>query len=145
MNEQLHPPHPGNILRQHFMNPLGITAYRLSKEIGVTPITVSHILRGKRAISVSIAARLGIYFDVPPAFWLRLQADHDLASKSHDDIFKVTRCEKLGDRKFQITDTSNGTTEFQVALIEKKIEAKTDRGGIKVRRTKNPSSTTTLS
>lgn len=111
-------PHPGTILRLEFMNPLGITAYRLSKELGVTPITVSHILRGKRSISVSIAARLGIFFDVPSDFWLRLQATYDLANMSKEEKFKVSRCEKLGDRKFQITDLSNGTTEFQVQLCE---------------------------
>lgn len=90
------------------MNPLGITAYRLSKELGVTPITVSHILRGKRSISVSIAARLGTYFDVPSAFWLRLQAAYDLAHISPDDKFKVSRCERLGELKFQVIDQSNG-------------------------------------
>jgi addiction module HigA family antidote len=113
-------PHPGTILRQEFMNPLKITAYRLSKELGVTPITVSHILRGKRSISVSIAARLGVYFDVPSDFWLRLQAAFDLANMSKEDQFKVSHCDKLGERKFQITDHSNGSTEFQIKLVDGK-------------------------
>lgn len=131
-------PHPGTILRQEFMDPLGITAYRLSKELGVTPITVSHILRGKRSISVSIAARLGIYFDVPSDFWLRLQAAFDLASKIQEDSFKVSRCEKLGQRNFQICDTSNGATEFQVKLLDSKPEAPANtRGREKNSRRKN--------
>lgn len=130
-------PHPGTILRQEFMNPLGITAYRLSKELGVTPITVSHILRGKRSISVTIAARLGIYFDVPSDFWLRLQAAFDLATMSVEDKFKVSRCEKLGERIFQICDTSNGETEFQVKLLDSKPEAPANaRGRVKNSRQK---------
>ena len=113
--------HPGTFLREQFMIPLGISAYRLSKEIGVTPITISHILRGKRSISVNIAARLGIYFDVPADFWLRLQAAYELAARPSEENFKVLRCEKLGERTFQITDTSNGTTEFQVNLLDSKL------------------------
>jgi addiction module HigA family antidote len=59
---------PGDVLRRLFMLPLGLTAYRISKEMSVPPITLSEILRGKRAISATMACRLGVYFGVDPQF-----------------------------------------------------------------------------
>lgn len=100
------------------MNPLKITAYRLSKELGVTPITISHLLRGKRAISTSMAARLGVFFDVPAEFWLNLQAKHDLSTKvSLLDGCPVTRCEALKGRSIEIQNGPNGDLEINVVEI----------------------------
>lgn len=103
---------PGDILATGFMKPLGLTAYRLAKEIGVHPIGVSEILRGKRAISASMALRLGIYFGVDPGFWMELQAKHDLAKARSDGADSgITTCQDLRGRTFLIRQTpaNNGS------------------------------------
>ena len=70
--------HPGEILEQEFLIPLGISSYRLAKEIGVAATRLSEIRHGKRAITADTALRLARYFDVSPKFWLGLQEDFDL-------------------------------------------------------------------
>jgi antitoxin HigA-1 len=70
--------HPGEILLTEFMEPLGLTAYRLAKDIHVPAPRVGDIVRGKRSISADTALRLGIYFDLPAQFWLNLQNEYDL-------------------------------------------------------------------
>ncbi|HKF47745.1 MAG TPA: HigA family addiction module antitoxin [Terracidiphilus sp.] len=70
--------HPGEILLTEFMEPLGLTAYRLSKELHVPQPRIHAILRGKRAVSADTAVRLGIYFNLPAQFWLNLQNEYDL-------------------------------------------------------------------
>ncbi len=76
--------HPGEILLTEFMQPYGLTAYRLAKELCVPAPRVNDIVRGKRAISADTALRLGIYFGLPAQFWLNLQNDYDvrLAAKA---------------------------------------------------------------
>jgi antitoxin HigA-1 len=78
MDEILSPIHPGEILLEDFMKPLGMSQYRLAKDIGVTAIRVNQIVNGKRRISVDTALRLGRYFGTSPAVWLRLQVRYDL-------------------------------------------------------------------
>ncbi len=70
--------HPGEILLTEFMQPHGLTAYRLAKELCVPAPRVNDIVRDKRAISADTALRLGIYFGLPAQFWLNLQNDYDL-------------------------------------------------------------------
>jgi len=70
--------HPGEILREEFMEPLGLTAYRLAKEIAVPAPRIGEIVSGKRSISADTALRLGIYFSLPAQFWLNLQNEYDL-------------------------------------------------------------------
>ena len=70
--------HPGEILREEFLLPLGITAYRLSKDIGVPQTRISEILAERRSITADTAARFGRYFNTSPKFWLNLQAAFDL-------------------------------------------------------------------
>jgi addiction module HigA family antidote len=60
------------------MEPLGLTAYRLAKDLGVPAPRVGDIVRGKRAISADSALRLGVYFGLPAQFWLNLQNEYDL-------------------------------------------------------------------
>ncbi len=76
--------HPGEILQTEFMQPLGLTAYRLAKDIHVPAPRVGDIVRGKRAVSADTALRLGKYFGLPAQFWLNLQNEYDLrrAAKS---------------------------------------------------------------
>ncbi len=74
----LTPIHPGEILLEEFMKPLGITQYRLAKDISVQPLRISEIVRGKRAISADTALRLGRYFGNSGQFWMNLQAHYQL-------------------------------------------------------------------
>ena len=65
--------HPGKILREEFLEPMGISAYRLAVELHVSPPTVNDIVREKRGISPEMAARLAKYFGTSEQFWLNLQ------------------------------------------------------------------------
>jgi len=78
MDKNLSPIHPGEILLEDFMKPLGLTQYRLAHDIGVTPIRISQIVNGERSISVDTAMRLARYFGTSAAVWLRLQVRYDL-------------------------------------------------------------------
>ncbi len=70
--------HPGEILLEEFMKPLGLSINRLSRDLVVPPGRISAIVNGKRAISADTALRLGKYFGVSPEVWVGLQADYDL-------------------------------------------------------------------
>lgn len=74
----LPPIHPGEILLEEFMRPLGISINQLARDIVVPPGRVSAIVNGKRAITADTALRLGKYFGVAPEIWTNLQADYDL-------------------------------------------------------------------
>src|SRR5512139_1338569 len=78
MDKSLSPIHPGEVLLEDFMKPLSLTQYRLAKDIGVTPIRISQIVNGQRAITVDTALRLARYFGTSAAVWLRLQVRYDL-------------------------------------------------------------------
>jgi len=69
---------PGEILKEEFMVPHGISANQLSRDIDVPPNRVSEIVAGRRSISADTALRLGTYFGIDPQFWLNLQTDYDL-------------------------------------------------------------------
>jgi addiction module HigA family antidote len=74
----LPPIHPGEILREEFLLPLGISQYRLAKEIGVSPRRINEIVHGKRAISADTALRLSRYFGMSERFWINLQGRYDI-------------------------------------------------------------------
>ncbi len=74
----LDPIHPGEILLEDFMKPMGISINQLARDIVVPPGRISAIVNGQRAISADTALRLGKYFDVSPEIWVGLQADYDL-------------------------------------------------------------------
>jgi addiction module HigA family antidote len=78
MEDRLAPVHPGEVLLEDFMKPLGLTQYRVAKDIGVSPLRISQIVHGKRAITADTALRLARYFGTSPTVWLRLQARYDL-------------------------------------------------------------------
>jgi addiction module HigA family antidote len=78
MDKALSPIHPGEVLLEDFMKPLGLTQYRLAQDIGVSSIRISQIIREERSISVDTAMRLGQYFGTNAAVWLRLQVRYDL-------------------------------------------------------------------
>lgn len=69
---------PGEMLRLDFLEPMGLTPYRLAKGVGVPAIRISEILRGKRAITAETSLLLDRYFGLSDGYWFRLQADYDL-------------------------------------------------------------------
>ena len=76
--KSLEPIHPGEILAEEFMKPLGISINQLARDIAVPPGRISAIVNGKRAITADTALRLGKYFGVSAELWTGLQADYDL-------------------------------------------------------------------
>ncbi len=72
------PIHPGEILLEEFLEPLGLSQYRLSKDISVSPRRINEIVHGKRAISADTALRLARYFATTERFWLNLQMRYDI-------------------------------------------------------------------
>ena len=72
------PIHPGEILLEEYLKPLGISQYRLAKEISVPPRRINEIVHGKRSISADTALRLARYFGTSERFWLNLQTHYDL-------------------------------------------------------------------
>ena len=84
------PIHPGKILLEDFLKPLGITQYRLAKDIGVPPIRISEIVRGKRSVSADSALRLSKYFGTSADLWLNLQNHYDLEVKK-DELEQILK------------------------------------------------------
>ena len=77
--ERLLPPiHPGEILMEEFLKPMGISQYRLAKDISVPPRRINEIVHGKRAITPDTALRLSRYFGLSERFWINMQARYDL-------------------------------------------------------------------
>ncbi len=70
--------HPGEVLREEFLVPMGISVYRLSKETGLSQTRLSQIIKGKRSITAETALKLGKFFGVAPEFWMSLQSLYDI-------------------------------------------------------------------
>jgi len=70
--------HPGEVLKEEFLDPMGISAYRLAKDISIPQTRVADIVHGRRRVTADTALRLGKYFGVSARFWLGLQDDYDL-------------------------------------------------------------------
>jgi len=88
MAEKLPPVHPGEVLLEEFLKPMGLSQYRLSKDIGVPPRRINEIVLGKRAITADTALRLSRFFGTSERFWLNLQTRYDLEVEK----------DRLGDR-----------------------------------------------
>ncbi|MCX6054284.1 MAG: HigA family addiction module antitoxin [Chloroflexi bacterium] len=95
MDNTLSPIHPGEILFEDFMKPLGLTQYRLAHDIGVTPIRISQIVNGQRAISVDTAMRLARYFGTSAEVWLRLQVRYNLEAAQGELSDRINREVKI--------------------------------------------------
>ena len=78
MPSELPPVHPGEVLLEEFLLPLGISQYRLAKSTGVPPRRINEIVHGKRAITADTALRLSRFFGTSEPFWLNLQTHYDL-------------------------------------------------------------------
>ena len=87
--------HPGEILREEFLRPMGITAYRLSKETGIDQTRISEVIRGKRSLSVDTALRFAAFFGNSPEFWINLQNHYDIQEKRRQMQSKLKRIKPL--------------------------------------------------
>jgi antitoxin HigA-1 len=87
--------HPGEILLEEFLKPLGISAYRLSKDLGIPQTRTSEILKGHRSITADTALRLSCYFGNSAKFWLGLQNDYDLEEEKKSKLAELKRIKKL--------------------------------------------------
>lgn len=79
--KKLPPIHPGEILRLDFLEPLGVSQYRLAKDIHVPPRRINEIVKGTRSVTANTALRLARYFSVSERFWLNLQSQYDLETE----------------------------------------------------------------
>ena len=99
---KLPPPHPGEILLEEYLKPLGLSQNKLGRDLGIPAQRVNAIVRGQRAVTVDTALRLARYLKTSPQFWLNLQNYYDLemAQESHltDKIDKEVRSLELGQR-----------------------------------------------
>ncbi|HQV70546.1 MAG TPA: HigA family addiction module antitoxin [Thermoflexales bacterium] len=94
-DKTLSPIHPGEVLLEDFMKPLGLSQYRLAHDLGVTPIRISQIVKGDRSITVDTAMRLARYFGTSAAVWLRLQVRYDLEVAESELSPKINREVKI--------------------------------------------------
>ena len=76
--KMMYPIHPGEILMEEFLEPLGVSQYRLAKDISVPPRRINEIVHGKRSITADTALRLARFFGTTERFWLNLQVRYDL-------------------------------------------------------------------
>ena len=85
--------HPGEVLSEEFLKPLSISAYRLSKDIGIPQTRISAILKGRRRITADTALRLSKYFGNSAKFWLGMQDDYDIEEEktNHKDVLLKIR------------------------------------------------------
>jgi addiction module HigA family antidote len=79
---KISPIHPGEILKEEFLEPMGISQYRLAKDINVSPMRINEIVNGKRGISINTAFRLAKYFNMSIEFWAGLQTEYEIAVAS---------------------------------------------------------------
>ena len=89
--DKLPPIHPGEVLLEDFMKPLGLSQYRVAKDIGVPALRISQIVRGQRSITADTALRLARYFGTSAAVWLRLQARYDLEVAESKTAKRINR------------------------------------------------------
>lgn len=92
MNKRKLPPiHPGEILAEEFLKPLGITQYRLAQDISVPPRRINEIVLGKRSVSPDTALRLSRYFGMSEEFWISLQMRFDLENEKDKLVNKLEK------------------------------------------------------
>jgi addiction module HigA family antidote len=93
--EKLSNIHPGEILLEEFLKPLNISAYRLSKDLGIPQTRTSEIIKGHRSITADTAIRLSCYFGNSAKFWLGLQNDYDLEEEKKSKAVDFKRIKKI--------------------------------------------------
>lgn len=90
--------HPGEILNFEFLEPLEISAYRLSKDVNIPQTRISEIIKGKRRITADTALRLSKYFGNSAKFWLGLQDDFDIEELQNEKKFEIDKIKKFDDK-----------------------------------------------
>ncbi len=90
-NSRMSPVHPGEILREDLMKPLGLTMNGLARELKISVNRLSEIVNGRRAINADAALRLSRYFGNSPEFWINLQAAYDLRVTIHSSASRIER------------------------------------------------------
>lgn len=95
--------HPGEILLEEFLKPMGVTAYRLSKDTEIPQTRISQILKGNRRITADTALRLSSYFGNSPKFWLGLQDDYDIEEEQNTQNETLIRISKIRTKTTQKT------------------------------------------
>ena len=91
--------HPGEILEEEFLKPMGLTAYKLSQAIGVPQTRTSQIIKGRRRITADTALRLAKFFGTSSKFWLGLQDDYDIENELKEKSSEVTRIKRIRKEK----------------------------------------------
>ena len=84
-------PHPGETIREDYLNPLGMSVNKLALELRVPATRMTEIINGRRGISADTALRLARYFNTTPKFWLNLQASYDLAKAAEAKLAEIER------------------------------------------------------
>ena len=87
--------HPGEVLRLEFLEPLNISAYRLSKDLGIPQTRISEITKGKRRITADTALRLSKYFGNSAQFWLGIQNDFDIEQERDEKKYELEKIQKF--------------------------------------------------
>ena len=88
--------HPGVVLKEEFLDPMNVTAYRLAKEIGIQQTRISQIINGNRSITADTAIRLSLFFGTSEEFWMNLQREYDLRRvrlEKGDELNRIRRFE----------------------------------------------------
>ncbi len=98
--KKIPPIHPGEILLEDFLEPMGISQYKLAKDISVSPRRINEIVQSKRSITVDTALRLSLYFGLSERFWLNLQARYDLEVEK--DKLNVRLAKEVRVRSLQV-------------------------------------------
>lgn len=95
MKRDFAPVHPGEILSEEFLGPMGVSQYQLAKSISVPALRISQIVRGKRTVTADTALRLSKYFGLNDSYWLRLQARFDEQVAKQQLVRELARIEPL--------------------------------------------------
>jgi addiction module HigA family antidote len=116
-NEQRSPnPHPGDLIREDFLKPWGMTPYRLARSTGLSTTAVHEILKGKRAVTAPTALRLSAFLGCSPRYWLGLQAAYDLEEAQRnptlaEELAQISRYQHAG----PLVDDEEGDAEKAAA------------------------------
>jgi addiction module HigA family antidote len=99
--EKLSPIHPGEILKEEFLDPMNISEDKLAKDINISHKHINEIIHGERHIDENIAIRLGKFFGIPAQFWLNLQSRYDLEDQKYFWTAEWQKEERVADRNIK--------------------------------------------
>jgi addiction module HigA family antidote len=114
-------PHPGEILLEEFLKPMGLSQTALARAVGVAPRRINEIVLGKRAISADTAVRLARYFDNEPLDWMRMQAEFDIARATRNLGAQIRNIRKPGENERTYQQTAAMSVITQNKNIRRRI------------------------